>query len=419
MKNNAEVPEPATSPGEFNLARVLSVATGHFIHDSYPAFLSPVLPILIEKFGLTLGAAGALAAILRWSSLIQPFVGHLADRSDIRYFVVAAPTVTALGMSLIGVAPNYLAVVLLLILTGFSHAAFHPAASAMVTQASGNTWGRGLSIFMAGGELGRALGPLLIASITVSLGFQWSPIAVVLGVIASTILYFQVGRAPRAVAAAVSGSTFWQAVKRQWRPLGLLAGMVLFRSLAATSFATFLPTYYTGEGKGLLFSSAAITVYELAGAAGAFFGGSISDRVGRRRVLWVSQLLSVPFFWAVLSMEAPWSFVALIFAGLIALSTGPVNLALAQEIFQISERPPAASSFSSVLKEPSYRPSFSATPRTSSVWNARSTEASCSRCCHWRLPFIYPITGTAPQTNLAVRVIPNLLLRTAKVLLRL
>lgn len=160
LESNAESTRTATLGSEFNLTRVLSVATGHVIHDNYPAFLSPVLPILIEKFGLTLSAAGALAGILRWSSLIQPFVGHLAERSDIRYFVVAAPTVTALGMSLIGIAPSYLAVVLLLVLTGFSHAAFHPAASAMVTQASGNTWGRGLSIFMAGGELGRALGPL-------------------------------------------------------------------------------------------------------------------------------------------------------------------------------------------------------------------------------------------------------------------
>jgi FSR family fosmidomycin resistance protein-like MFS transporter len=59
-----------------------------------------------------------------------------ADKSDARYFVIFAPTVTALSMSLVGIAPNYWTIVVLLITTGFSIAAFHPAAAASVTRFS-------------------------------------------------------------------------------------------------------------------------------------------------------------------------------------------------------------------------------------------------------------------------------------------
>jgi hypothetical protein len=37
----------------FQMGRVLTIITAHFIHDTYSAFLAPLLPILIEKLSLT------------------------------------------------------------------------------------------------------------------------------------------------------------------------------------------------------------------------------------------------------------------------------------------------------------------------------------------------------------------------------
>ena len=154
-----------TASQKFDTAAVATVSVGHLVHDTYPAFLGPLMPLLIPKLGLSLAAAGALVSVLRWSALIQPFLGYWADRTDPRYWVILAPTVTALGMSLLGIAPSYLAVVVLLVLAGLSHAAFHPSAAALATRSSGRYWGRGTSVFMTGGELGRAIGPLFIVAV--------------------------------------------------------------------------------------------------------------------------------------------------------------------------------------------------------------------------------------------------------------
>lgn len=127
----------------FDRVRVAQLSAAHLAHDVYPAFLGVLLPLLIDELGLSLAAAGILASTLRWTTSLQPFLGHLADRTDTRAWVIYAPAVTAACMSLVGVAPNTTTVVILLLLTGMSHAAFHPSGGALVTRVSGNQWGRG------------------------------------------------------------------------------------------------------------------------------------------------------------------------------------------------------------------------------------------------------------------------------------
>ena len=317
----------------FNLGAVLTISGAHFAHDTYPAFLAPLLPLLIEKLSMPLAAAGALATIARLPFLIQPFLGAWADRADVRAFVIAGPAVTALCMSLIGVAPNYLAVVVLLICAGLSSSAFHPAAAATSSHSSGNTWGRGASLYMTGGELGRAVGPLFIVSIVAWLTLERSYVAAVPGVIFSLLLFWQLRTRSASRISGSSMSGIWDAVKAQRRALLLLSGMILFRSTAIVSFTTFYPAYLVGNGSSLFFAGFAMTVYELAGAAGALVGGTLSDKIGRRTMMLASQLVSGPLLFAALSFgESPIGLISLGLAGAMLISASPVQLTLGQEL---------------------------------------------------------------------------------------
>lgn len=323
---------PAPSAAMFDTPTVATIALGHFVHDTYPAFLGPLLPLLIPKLSMSLGAAGLLLSVLRWSALIQPFLGYWADRTDARYWVILAPTVTALGMSLLGLAPNYLAVVVLLLVSGLSHAAFHPAAGGLATRASGTAWGRGTSFFMTGGELGRAVGPLYIVACVQAFGLEGSWVAVAPAVLASLLLYWRLGRAPRLTLKPPAGG-LWTAIKKARRGLALLSVVIVLRNLANTSFTVFLPTYLTGVGASLVFAGAAVSIYELAGAVGALLGGTLSDRFGRRSVLALTQILATPALFGVLVLpEGPLQIALLAFAGFTALSGSPVQLALIQEL---------------------------------------------------------------------------------------
>jgi FSR family fosmidomycin resistance protein-like MFS transporter len=305
---------------------------GHFVHDVYPAFLAPLLPLLIAKHGLTLGAAGLLLSVLRWSALIQPFLGIVADRSDARYWIILAPTVTALGMSFLGLAPSYLGLVVLLALAGLSHAAFHPAGGSQVTRFSGRSWGLGTSFWMTGGELGRAVGPIFVVACVDAVGLEASWIALGPAVVASLLLYWRIGQGQR-LRIGSKPPNLWRAIKQAGRPLLLLAGIIILRNLGSASFTFFFPTYVTGIGGSLAYAALALTVFELTGAAGAFAGGTLSDTYGRRTILAISTALSGPLLFAVFMVAEGLPQLALLgVTGLAAFLSAPVQMVLVQEL---------------------------------------------------------------------------------------
>ena len=94
--------EPAGEATGFETGRVATIAAGHWVHDSYTAFLAPMLIVFKQTFGLSNTEAGLLSVFMQEASLLQPVIGGVADRFHARYFVILAPMVTAIAMSLLG-----------------------------------------------------------------------------------------------------------------------------------------------------------------------------------------------------------------------------------------------------------------------------------------------------------------------------
>ena len=314
----------------FETVRVVLLSIGHGIHDMYPAFLAPLLPLLQPKLGLSNTLAGSLATFLRSSSLVQPFIGYLADRTSARLFVILAPGVTAVFMSLVGAAPSYGLVALLLVLVGLSHASYHAPAPAMIAHVSGKRVGAGMSFFMTGGELGRAVGPILIVFIVQRFGLEQSYLAAIPGLLFSALLFRLVGPIQRTTRPVQH--TDLRAILRERRgPLLLLLGFVCARAVLVGSLGIFTPTYLTTRDLSLAQAAAGYAVLELAGAAGAMAGGTISDRLGRRRTLLLAQSIAIPCFFAMAYGPRSLIFPLLALTGLIVFSTTPVVLAMFQE----------------------------------------------------------------------------------------
>ena len=157
----ASQPEEAE---QFQTDRVVTISAGHAVHDTYTAFLPPLLPAFIESMSLSKAEAGLLTVFLQAPSLLQPVIGYLADRVSLRYVVILTPAVTATAMSLLGIAPGYAVLAMLLMVVGLSSATLHAVAPVIAGRLSGTRLGRGMGFWMVGGELGRTLGPLIIAA---------------------------------------------------------------------------------------------------------------------------------------------------------------------------------------------------------------------------------------------------------------
>lgn len=299
----------------------------------YGSCVGALLPVLIDRLAIPVGAAGLLVAAYRLPSLLQPFLGYWADRYDARLLVVFMPTVTALAITSLGLASGYWMTLALLVVAGLASAAFHPAAGAMVTRVGGDSWGRASAYFSTGGEIGRTLGPAMVGSVLFYLAFERIWVMALPAIAWSTFAYKQIAgrnaRVPRPPPPAALGA----AIKAQRGPLGLMAAIILLRSLAIASFQIYLPTYLTQGGMQIPLAAIALTVFEVGAVGGQLIGGTLSDRLGRKRMMVFSQLTAGPVLFLALSLAQSQSlFAALVLGGFLAASAGAVQMALMQEL---------------------------------------------------------------------------------------
>lgn len=312
----------------FHLDRVLTIISAHLIHDTYSAFLAPLLPNLIEKLSLTYTQAGSLSAVTQLPSLLNPIIGYLDDRINLRIFVILAPAVSATTMSLLGIAPNYLSLAVLLFITGMSISAFHAPSPAMIARASGSHVGRGMSLYMAAGELGRTIGPLIASwgLLTFTLGGMF-PIAIP-GWIASLAVFIRFRSIPVHIEKQPGFRGVLPIVRRLFLPL---IGIIFFRSFLITGLGVYLPTLLEGEGASVWKANSTLAIYQLAGVVGAILGGTASDRLGRKSVLFTVTSMAPIMVFLFLNTNGWLTILVLILAGLFGLASQPILLAIVQD----------------------------------------------------------------------------------------
>jgi MFS transporter, FSR family, fosmidomycin resistance protein len=316
---------------DFQTSRVTSIAAAHAVNDTFTAFLPPLLPTFVERFSLTNAAAGLLAAFLQVPSLLQPFIGHLADRTTLRWIVVLAPGVTAATMSFLGWAPGYAALALLLLVAGLSVAAFHSTAPVAVGYLSGNRLGRGMGFWMVGGELGRTLGPLVVVSALALVSLKQIAFLALAGVATSVVLYFRLRDVPLRTRDDGEQVPWRIALGGMRNFMAVLAGLTVMRSMMMLATTVFLPLYLTENGTSLWLAGAALSIVEAAGVAGAFAGGWISDHVGRRAVLVFGHLTAPVALLLFLTVDGWVRIAMLVVVGFSLLAVPPVIMALVQE----------------------------------------------------------------------------------------
>ena len=313
-----------------NLKGVIAVSIAHFIHDVYSSFLAPLLPLLIEKLSMTLTQAGLLSTVMQLPALINPWIGSLADRISVRWFLILAPALTAVPMSLIGIAPTYGVLLTLMLFAGISVSVFHVPAPVVVARMSANRKGLGMSFFMVGGEAARAAGPMVAVGIVALMGLDGFYPVMVVSFVCSALLFFATRDLPvtRTARTPVPLIQTW----RDMRPILMpITGILVARGFMHGCMASFLPTFIAMNTGNLWLAGAGLTIFEIAGVAGVMVAGSLSDRIGRRRMLTLSLLGAPVSLLAFVWVDGWLAYAMLVLTGFTLLSTTPVMLALVQE----------------------------------------------------------------------------------------
>jgi FSR family fosmidomycin resistance protein-like MFS transporter len=302
--------------------------------DGFGNIYAPLLPLLIPHLNLSLAAAGTLQMCFQLAnSVAQLGFGHIADRWRPRALVVAGPIITVVGLALIGLAPSALVLGLILIGGGLGGAAFHPPAAALVHRVSGERKASAMSFHLTGGALGFALGPIVFAPFAERFGLHWTPLLMLPALVVLALL---LPRIPPIALARDRASGGLRALRPYRRPLTLLYLIVVLRTLASLSFATFIPVMLTRRGMSVSEAGTAMAAYLVASSVGGFLGGPVADRWGPRNVILWSLVAAVPFL-AIGPFQTGWTFVTLVsVGGFLLQSTLPVNVSFGQMIAPIS-----------------------------------------------------------------------------------
>jgi FSR family fosmidomycin resistance protein-like MFS transporter len=319
----------------FDRGRVLSISAVHFVHDCYTSFLAPALPLIIDKLGISYGMTGLLAVIQRIPSLFNPLIGIIAERPVMRYMVIFSPALTALFMSLIGMAPGYTLLAVLLFFSGISSTLWHIPTPVMVKQLAGSRTGKGMSYYMGGGELARTAGPMIILGVISWWGLEGMWRMMPLGFVASLVLWFQFRKAsftPVSSSKKHQEGSFWKIFLRFSAAFALTGGFTFFQAGMKASLTYYLPTFLISTGNSLHYSELALTVIQLAGAMGAMFAGSISDKIGRTPTLLIISVVTPLLTLLFLNLEGIWIFPVLLPLGFFLFAPTSVMLATVQDL---------------------------------------------------------------------------------------
>ncbi len=325
---------PLSKSCKFQAANVISTSIAHFFHDIYTSFLAPILPLLIDKLGISLFQAGTLSVFQRIPTIFNPLIGILAERVPSRFFIILTPAITAIFMSLIGVAPSYIFLVVIMLVSGLSSAFFHVPGPVMIRKVSCDKPGLGMSLFMVGGELARTAGPLAILGAVSLWGLEGSWRLAPLGVIASIVLFFRLKDIEiRQDFSKDKVKPDYLKIFKSFIPLFTsITGFTFFFGAIKSSITLYLPTFLKFEGHSLWFAGASLAILQGAGVAGTLLAGPLGDKIGNRTLLRIVSLSTPLLMLLFTQVNAFWGIPVLIILGIFLFAPSPVILSVVNNV---------------------------------------------------------------------------------------
>jgi len=314
------------------------ISFSHFLNDTMQSLIASVYPILKDAYALDYGQIGMITLAFQFTaSLLQPVVGHFTDKKAQPFSLAIGMGFTFFGLLLLSVAARYPVILIAAALVGLGSAVFHPESARIARLASGGRYGFAQSVFQLGGSFGTSMGPVLAALIVVPFGqpsIAWfSSIAFLAIVILWRIGVWYRPQIVTKKAAAIERHPDHPDSRRVKIALAVLVALLFSKQLYVSSLSSYYIFYLIDKFQ--VSTQAAqlyLFIFLASNAAGAFFGGPLGDRYGRKYVLWFSILGALPFTLALPYAGLVGSAVLTVFIGLILSSATSSIIVFAQEL---------------------------------------------------------------------------------------
>jgi FSR family fosmidomycin resistance protein-like MFS transporter len=322
------------------MAVLFTISFSHLLNDTIQALLPSIYPMLRESFHLNFAELGWITFTFQCTaSLFQPLVGWVTDKRPMPHSLAVGMSLTLVGVLALAFANSYPLILISAATVGLGSAVFHPEASRVAHMAAGTRRGFAQSLFQLGGNTGSSLGPLLAALIVVSHGrsyVAWFSLLALLGV----VVLWRIGTWQKNNAHRIAHKKHSAAHKAAALPrkkviaaLAVLVALIFSKYVYLTSMTTYYTFYLIHHFQASVRTSQLLLfVFLFSVALGTIIGGPVGDRIGRKRVIWVSILGVAPFSLLLPHAGLTGTVILTVFIGTILASAFSAILVYAQEL---------------------------------------------------------------------------------------
>ena len=313
---------------------LIALSLVHFSGDFYSSFINPLYPVFMSKMGLGLVQVGFLAGVSRFLMfIVQPMSGYWADRHPSRSFILIGLLMPILFIPLAGMTTGFYGLLFCVVIGSMGSSLFHPPVTGMVPLYAGRNLGLAMSIYNTAGTLAFGVGPIFITFYVARFGLRAMPVTMAIGLSIWLYFYWAIPK-PQGDGMAQYGflETLRQTLGSVWQPILLIWIAMVIRALVGQSLMTFMPVLWVQKGHTVVSAGILFSVFTISGTVAGVLCGYISDRIGYKRLLWITHGLMAPFLLVFLLAPGKWIYPATILAGGFTMASLPLGVVMAQKI---------------------------------------------------------------------------------------
>jgi MFS transporter, FSR family, fosmidomycin resistance protein len=331
----------AASAADTTVFRViLAVSFCHLLNDMMQSLLPAIYPNLQLELALSFSQIGLVTLTYQiTASILQPLIGLYGDRRPTPFALPCGPLFSLGGLAVLSIAHSYWLLLVGAALLGLGSSVFHPESSRVVRMAAGRRHGLAQSLFQVGGNAGTALGPLAAAVVVVRWGQSSVAFFALLALLSGAVLWnvslwvrhHGIARMARAHASHVRHPALSRSTVNGG--IAILLALIFSKYVYLASITSY-HTFYLIHRFGLSVKEAQLYLFAFlaAVALGTVIGGPVGDRYGRKFVIWLSILGTLPFTLLLPHADLFWTGVLTVIIGLMLASAFPAIVVFAQEL---------------------------------------------------------------------------------------
>lgn len=328
---------------------MVGLAAGHAVKHFYQAGLLMLLPDIKAGLNLSDIAIGGIVATRQVASGAANIpAGVLTDmfRRRVALMLTFSMACLTVGYLFVGISPWYWAILLAVTISGAGTSTWHAPAFATLAERYPDRRAFAMAMHRSGGSVGDTVAPIVVGLLLGGIsfwglnwgGFGWRTVAlihVVPSAMTAVVILATFKSGGRDAPAKVPFADYLKSAKPLLRNTRVLSMVVMhaIRGMAHQSFQVFLILHMKEAlGYSTLVVGYHIALLTLLGIVSAPLLGIVSDRVGRRPVIFFGMsaiaLLLFGFTWA----DSGWPLVlVLALLGVILFSVNPVITATAMD----------------------------------------------------------------------------------------